>query len=184
MANILTLARIALIAPLAGLFVIEVQWAMSAAFGVFVAAALTDFFDGRIARSRGDVSIVGAALDPIADKMLLVAVLFLLVSDGVIVGLNIIPAIIIVLREMFISGIREAMARLNGDLAVSALGKWKTALQLGAVGIILATGPDGIFAGRLFPVGIGALWMASILTIWTGWQYTVSALQILRPHNE
>jgi len=179
MANALTLARIALIIPFVALFLANAPWNMTAAFAVFVLASLTDFADGRVARARGETSALGAAIDPIADKLLIAAALVLLIRNGVIGGASIIAALAILLREVLVSGLREAVAAQNASLAVTGLAKWKTAAQIIAVGLLLASAPQGILSAEFRPFGVGALWLAAILTIWTGGAYCRAAVQIL-----
>ena len=121
MANILTLARIVLIVPFVALFLADASWNMNAALVVFIIAALTDFLDGRVARARGEVSALGAALDPLADKLLIAAALILLVRNGVIAGAGVVAVIAIILREMLVSGLREAVTARGGALPVMQL---------------------------------------------------------------
>ncbi len=184
MANILTLARIVLIVPFVALFLVDASWNMTAAFIVFVIAALTDFLDGRIARARGEVSALGAAIDPLADKLLIAAALILLVRNGVIAGAGVVAVIVIILREMLVSGLREAVSARGGALPVTGLAKWKTAAQIVAAGLLLATAPQGLVDGAYRPIGVGALWLAAILTFWTGAAYSLAAARNLGGRNE
>lgn len=180
MANALTLARIVLIAPFAAVFLINAPWNMTAALAIFIIAALTDFLDGRIARARGETSALGAALDPLADKLLIAAALVLLVRNGVIAGPNVIAVLMIVLREILVSGLREAVSGRGGALPVTGLAKWKTTAQLVAVGALLAAAPGGLVGDPLRPYAIGLLWLAGVLTFWTGADYAVRAARMLR----
>lgn len=179
MANIITLARIALIVPFVLLFMVNAPWNMIAAFAVFVVASLTDFVDGRVARARGEVSALGAALDPLADKLLITAALILLMRNGVIGGPGVIAALAVILREMLVSGLREAVAAHGESLPVTGMAKWKTAVQIIAAGLLLATAPQGLIGEEFRAVGIGALWAAAILTIWTGATYSIRAAKLL-----
>lgn len=179
MANALTMARIALIVPFVALFLVNAPWNMIAAFAVFVLASLTDFVDGRVARARGEVSALGAAIDPVADKLLIAAALVLLLRNGVIAGAGVIAALAIILREILVSGLREAIAANGESLAVTGLAKWKTAAQIIACGLLLAAAPQGLLGVEFRPIGVGALWLAAILTIWTGAAYCRAAIQIL-----
>ena len=178
MANILTLARIVLIVPFVALFLADASWNMNAALVVFVIAALTDFLDGRVARARGEVSALGAAIDPLADKLLIAAALILLVRNGVIAGAGVVAVITIILREMLVSGLREAVTARGGALPVMQLAKWKTATQLVAVGLLLATAPQGFSGAEFRPIAVGTLWLAAILTFWTGAAYSVTAATV------
>ena len=184
MANALTLARIVLIVPFVALFLADASWNMTAAFAVFVLAAVTDFLDGRIARARGEVSALGAAIDPLADKLLIAAALILLVRNGVIAGVGVIAVILIVLREILVSGLREAVTARGGALPVTALAKWKTAVQIAAAGLLLATAPHGLVSAEYRSIGVGALWLAAILTFWTGAAYSLAAARYLSDKSE
>ncbi len=184
MANLITLARIALIVPFVALFMANAPWNMIAAFAVFVLASLTDFVDGRVARARGEVSALGAAIDPLADKLLIAAALILLVRNGVIAGAGVIAVIAIILREILVSGLREAVAAKGGSLPVTPLAKWKTAMQIIAAGLLLATAPQGLVGEEFRAVGVGALWLAAILTIWTGAAYSVGAARLLTERRD
>ncbi len=180
MANILTLGRIALIVPFIALFLANAPWNMNAALAIFIIAALTDFFDGRIARARGEVSRLGAALDPIADKLIVAAALILLLRNGVIQGHGVIAVIIILGREILVSGLREAAGGAGGALKVTALAKWKTAAQILAAGLLLAAAPNGLAGAPLLSFANLALWLAAVLTFWTGAVYAWRAAHVLR----
>ncbi len=181
MANLITLARILLIIPFAGLFFIDAPWAMTAALAVFLIASLSDFLDGYIARKRGEVSALGAAFDPLADKLLVAAALLLLTRNGVIAGAGVIGALIILLREIWVGGLREALAiyAKNAALPVSRMGKLKTTLQMTALSLMLASVPSGLFGPALAPLATGIFWAAVIVTLWSGAQYTRQAISML-----
>jgi CDP-diacylglycerol--glycerol-3-phosphate 3-phosphatidyltransferase len=180
MANLITLARMALVLPFVALFLANAAWNMTAAFAVFVLASITDFLDGRVARARGEVSALGAALDPLADKLLVAAALILLVRNGVVAGYGVVAVIVIVMREILVSGLREAVTAKGGVLPVTALAKWKTASQLTAAGLLLAAAPQGIVGESLRPAGVGFLWLSAALTFWTGADYSMRAARYLR----
>ena len=112
------------------------------AFGLFTAAAITDFFDGYLARAWSQQSALGQMLDPIADKLLVAAMLFMLVSDRTIVGISVVAAIVILCREVLVSGLREFLADLKVSIPVSKVAKWKTTAQLLALGFLIV-GPAG-----------------------------------------
>ncbi|MBB5520005.1 CDP-diacylglycerol--glycerol-3-phosphate 3-phosphatidyltransferase [Amphiplicatus metriothermophilus] len=179
MATLLTIARILAVIPFAALFLANAPWNMKAAFVVFALAALTDLLDGYIARRRGEVSALGAALDPLADKLLIAAALFLLARNGVIREAGIVAALIILLREILVGGLREALAQHGKSLPVTALAKIKTAAQLVAVGFLLAAAPGGFAGPRLAPVADGFLWLAAALTLWTGADYVLRGARAL-----
>ncbi len=180
MANLLTLARIALILPFAAMFYVSASWAMTAALVIFIIAASTDFLDGYIARARGETSALGAALDPLADKLLVAAALILLIRNGVIAGAGVAAALIIILREILVGGLREAVTLKGASLPVTGLAKGKTALQLIAVGLLLASAPGGVLGEGARAIASGAFWLAAILTLWTGADYSWRAAGLLR----
>ncbi len=173
--NLLTLSRIAAIPLLLAAAAIGQPWSDMAACVVFGVAGITDYFDGKIARDRKLTSDFGRMLDPIADKLLVGAALMLLAGMDRLSGLGMLPAIIILLREILVSGLREYLAGLRAGLPVTRLAKWKTGFQMGALGTLLAgdTGASVIGLGFL-PVsliGEAMLWVAAVLTLVTGWEY-------------
>ncbi|MCA8888475.1 MAG: CDP-diacylglycerol--glycerol-3-phosphate 3-phosphatidyltransferase [Parvularculaceae bacterium] len=180
MANILTLSRILLIIPFAAVFFIDAAWSMTAALTIFALAAATDFLDGHVARARGEISALGAALDPLADKLLVAAAIILLVRNGVLRDAGVIAALIIVLREILVGGLREALGKAGSSLPVTQLAKWKTTAQLLAVALLLAPAPGGVAGQGLAPLAQGVLWMATALTLWTGADYVVRSVGLLR----
>jgi cardiolipin synthase len=179
--NLLTLSRIAAIPLLVALVALREPAADLAACILFSTAAITDYFDGKLARSRSQQSDLGRMLDPIADKLLVGAALMMLVGLGRLSTLGLYPAIVIMLREILVSGLREYLAELRIGLPVTKLAKWKTGFQMGALGTLLA----GDSSARLIhlgfvPVGtIGEimLWSAAALTLLTGWDYLVAGLR-------
>src|SRR6201996_1356888 len=178
--NVLTLSRIAAIPIMVALVAIATPLGDLAACVVFSAAAITDYFDGKLARSRRQQSDLGRMLDPIADKLLVGAVLMMLVGVGRLSSPALYPAIVIMLREILVSGLREYLAGLNVGLPVTALAKWKTGFQMGALGTLLAGDSGARMVGLGFlPVSlIGEimLWTAAALTLVTGWDYWVAGL--------
>src|SRR5580692_870884 len=179
--NLLTLSRIAAIPLLVGLVAVRYPSADLVACVVFSAAAITDYFDGKLARSRRQQSDLGRMLDPIADKLLVGAVLMLLAGMGRLSPLGLYPAIVIMLREILVSGLREYLAGIRIGLPVTSLAKWKTAFQMGALGTLLAgdTGAPLLHLGFI-PVSIigeAMLWVAAGLTLWTGWDYLTAGLR-------
>ncbi|HNS86837.1 MAG TPA: CDP-diacylglycerol--glycerol-3-phosphate 3-phosphatidyltransferase [Parvularculaceae bacterium] len=180
MANLITLSRIILVLPFAAMFFIDGRWAMTAALGIFVLAAVSDFLDGWIARARKETSALGAALDPLADKLLVAAGILLLVKNGVIRDADFFAALIILLREMLVGGLREALAPRGVALKVSTLAKWKTAAQLVAIALYLAAAPGGLIEGKSTAAASAVLWFAALLTVVTGYQYVKEAVRLLR----
>ena len=168
--NILTLARIAAIPPAVALFFVGQSWADWALLCLFGAAALTDWLDGYLARLLKEESAFGRFLDPIADKLLVAALLVMLGATGRLPGLSVVPAVVILMREVLISGLREFLAGLGVGLPVSRLAKWKTAVQMAAIALLILGRPGG---SSLFLEhwGAAALWIAGVLTVITGWDY-------------
>jgi cardiolipin synthase len=179
--NLLTLSRIAAIPLLVLLVALRQPAADFAACVLFSAAAITDFFDGRIARDRRQTSNLGRMLDPIADKLLVGATLMLLAGLGRLSAWGLYPAIAILLREILVSGLREYLAGLRVGLPVTNLAKWKTGFQMGALGTLLAGDDSAVLLHLQFiPVsliGETMLWIAVALTLLTGWDYLKASLR-------
>jgi cardiolipin synthase (CMP-forming) len=170
--NILTYARVAAVPMVAGLlFWPNEPWARWTALAIFIAAGISDFFDGYLARAWSQQSSLGRMLDPIADKLLVSAVLLVLAANRTISGLTLWAAIVILCREILVSGLREYLAELRVPLPVTALAKWKTTVQFIALAFLIA-GPAGesVLAGSI-TTGIVLLWIAAIVTLYTGWDY-------------
>jgi cardiolipin synthase len=179
--NILTLSRIAVIPVIVLLVAVGAPWAALSASLLFGAAGATDYLDGKLARERLQLSDFGRMLDPIADKLLVGATLMALVGFGHLPGLGIYPAIVIMLREIMVSGLREYLAEIRVGLPVTKLAKWKTGVQMVALGLLLA-GNEGarlIWLGWLPVNAIGAvmIWTAAVLTLVTGWDYLQAGLR-------
>lgn len=168
--NLLTLSRIAVIPALVALFYVEGDAARWIACVLFVIAAVTDYLDGLFARRRSQISAFGRFLDPIADKLLVSAVILMLVATDRIAGLVVLPALIILCREVLVSGLREFLAGLNVGLPVSRLAKWKTMLQMVALGFLIV-GDAGPAAVPVQLIGEAGLWIAALLTLVTGYDY-------------
>lgn len=173
--NILTLSRIFAVPILVALLWYP-GWELGygLGFGLYCLMGLTDYFDGYVARAKGAVSRLGVFLDPIADKIMVAAVIVMLVGTrhdaASITGLHLIPALIILLREIAVSGLREFLADLRVSVPVSQLAKWKTTLQLVALGALILAGALP-FQLWIKEVGLACLWMAAVLTLVTGWDY-------------
>ncbi|CCG41509.1 CDP-diacylglycerol--glycerol-3-phosphate 3-phosphatidyltransferase [Magnetospirillum molischianum] len=176
--NLLTLSRIVVIPVMVALFYVDGPNARWAACGLFVAAAITDWFDGYVARSRNQVSTFGRFLDPIADKLLVVSVLFMLVAFNRVGQLSILSALIIVLREIMVSGLREFLAEVRVGLPVSRLAKWKTGIQMVAIPVLLVGNALPILPTQ--EIGEVGLSVAAALTLVTGWDYLQSGLRHIR----
>ncbi len=173
--NVLTLSRIAAIPLVVTLVAIKQPAGDLAACILFSIAAITDYFDGKLARSRRQQSDLGRMLDPIADKLLVSAALMMLVGQNRLSALGLYPAIVIMLREILVSGLREYLAGIRVGLPVTRLAKWKTGFQMGALGTLLAGNTSAELLGlTLLPVsliGETMLWIAAALTLTTGWDY-------------
>lgn len=174
--NLLTYARIAAVPVVVGCLYFQAileygLWLRWVALVIFIAAGITDVLDGYVARSWGQQSSFGRMLDPIADKLLVASCLLMLAADGTIRSFALWAAIVILCREILVSGLREYLAELRVTVQVTWLAKWKTFLQLLAVGFLIA----GEAGDRVMPItsliGIGLLWFSAILTLYTGWDY-------------
>jgi cardiolipin synthase (CMP-forming) len=173
--NILTLSRIVTVPLLVALLWFP-GWELGYALGfaLYCLMGITDYFDGYLARAQGAVSKLGVFLDPIADKIMVAAVIMMLVGTrhepAAITGLNLIPALVILIREIAVSGLREFLAGHQVSVPVSQLAKWKTTLQLVALGgLILAGALPAMLWIKM--VSLVALWAAATLTLITGWDY-------------
>jgi len=177
--NLLTLSRIVAV-PLLVALLWWPGWptGYALAFALYCLMGFTDYFDGYLARSSGAVSRLGIFLDPIADKIMVAAVILILAHNRDIHGWNVIPALVILLREIAVSGLREFLAGLKVSIPVSELAKWKTALQLVSLGSLVLMGAVPgwsvpLTGGWINPasVGFSTLWAAALLTLLTGWDY-------------
>ena len=169
--NLLTYARILMVPAVVGAFYLEGDTANWIALGIFIVAGITDFLDGYLARAWEQQSSLGRMLDPIADKLLVAAVLLMLVSTGAIGGWSVWAAIVILCREILVSGLREFLASVRVSVPVTHLAKWKTAIQMIAIGFLLAGSAGDKILPYTTEIGIGLLWMAAILTLYTGYDY-------------
>ena len=175
--NLLTLSRILAVPILVFLLWKPAPWDYAVTFVLYCVVGITDYFDGYLARAQGLTSRLGQFLDPIADKIMVAAVLVMLMAsrkaDGdvpIIQDWSVIPALIILLREIMVSGLREFLAELKVLDPVSALAKWKTTFQLVALGALIL---GGAFPGQhwIHLAGIACLWTAAVLTLVTGYDY-------------
>jgi cardiolipin synthase len=182
--NILTYARIAAVPVVVGLLYYQSilggdLWLRWVALAIFIAAGLTDILDGYLARMWGQQSSLGRMLDPIADKLLVASSLLMLAAGTTIRGWSLLAAVIILCREILVSGLREFLADLRVSVPVSQLAKWKTAGQLVAIGFLIA----GEAGEKVLPVtieiGITLLWLSAILTLYTGWDYLRAGLRYM-----
>ena len=176
LSNILTISRIIIIPVIVILIYLKTPLSGWVAFILFCLAGITDYFDGYIARIRKEISNLGIFLDPIADKLLISSVILILTSKEIISDFEIIPALIILVREITVSGLREFLAGIKVSVPVSKISKFKTVLQLIALGILILS-EGGVAIVPVLFFGKIALWMAALLTLYTGYDYLKSGLK-------
>src|SRR5688572_26876456 len=183
--NILTYGRIAA-APLVGAtYYAPGDWGPWIAFAIFAIASVTDYFDGYFARIWQQQSALGRMLDPIADKLLVAVSILILVADGILDGWSIWAAIIVLMREIFVSGLREFLAELRVSVPVTRLAKWKTTMQLVAIAaLLIAPALQGAKSGILIDLGLSFFWAAAIVTLYTGYDYFRAGLKHLVDEEE
>lgn len=175
--NILTLSRILVIPVLIWSFFMEQPFGSHLAFIMFSLAGITDFFDGYLARATGAVSKIGQFLDPIADKLMVGAVLIMVVSAGWVSGIHVVAAVVIMCRELLVSGLREFLAGIQVSVPVTMLAKWKTTVQMVALGSLTWTEGGAAFGLPALEIGLALLWIAAVLTIYTGYDYLRAGLK-------
>jgi CDP-diacylglycerol--glycerol-3-phosphate 3-phosphatidyltransferase/cardiolipin synthase len=183
--NLLTLSRIVAVPLLAGLLWWP-QWALGygLGFAMYCLMGITDYFDGYLARAQGTVSKLGVFLDPIADKIMVAAVILVLSAQGVLRGpfvgdLHVVAGLVILIREIAVSGLREFLGGLQVSVPVSKLAKWKTTFQMVCLGALIlghalpgwTMTVGGFEANVPHTVGLTTLWGAAVLTVITGWDY-------------
>ncbi len=174
--NILTYARIAAIPVVVACMFWQAildggLWLRWVALAVFIAAGVTDFFDGYLARIWSQQSSLGRMLDPIADKLLVASCLLMLAAEDTIHGWALLAAVVILCREVLVSGLREYLAELRVSVPVTRLAKWKTTLQLVAVGFLICGDAGDAIVPLVTQIGIVLLWLSALLTLYTGWDY-------------
>lgn len=174
--NLLTISRILIIPALVAAFYLPGKSANWVTFALFAAAGVTDYLDGWLARSRGTVSSFGQFLDPVADKLLVAATILMLVAIDRIAGWHILPALVILCREILVSGLREHLAGLRVSMPVTRLAKWKTTAQVIALCILLV-GDAGWSVLYPTELGLAFLWLAATLTLVTGYDYLRAGLR-------
>ena len=182
--NILTYARIAAVPVVVGLLFWQSilgggLWLRWAALAIFIAAGVTDILDGYLARMWGQQSSLGRMLDPIADKLLVASSLLMLAAGTTIRGWALLAAIIILCREILVSGLREFLAELRVSLPVTQLAKWKTAGQLVAIGFLIAGEAGEKVLPITIEIGITLLWLSALVTLYTGWDYLRAGLRYM-----
>lgn len=173
----LTLSRIVAIPVIVALFWLEGDEWRYVACAVYAVAAVTDWLDGYLARAWAQQSKLGRIFDPIADKLLVSATILMLVAFGRVAGFSVLAALVILLREVLVSGLREFLAEIRVGLPVSKLAKWKTGIQMGALGILIVgdAGPTAFLPVTV--LGELGLWIAAALTLYTGYDYLATGLK-------
>ncbi|MBX6425691.1 MAG: CDP-diacylglycerol--glycerol-3-phosphate 3-phosphatidyltransferase [Variibacter sp.] len=182
--NLLTYGRIAAVpAVVACMFWSQVfqggLWLRWVALVIFITAGLTDLLDGYFARLWAQQSPLGRMLDPIADKLLVASCLLMLAADGTILGWSLWAAIVILCREILVSGLREFLAELRVSVPVTRLAKWKTTVQLVAIGFLIAGEAGDLILPVTTDIGLALLWISAIVTLYTGWDYMRAAARHL-----
>jgi cardiolipin synthase len=179
--NLLTLSRILVIPIVIATFYLEGDFARWFACALFSAAGITDWLDGHVARRWQQQSEIGRFLDPIADKLLVGATLFMLTTFHRLSMQAVLPALVILCREILVSGLREYLAGLRVGMPVSRLAKWKTAIQMVAIGVLIV-GDAGPSLLPVTAIGETLLWIAALLTLVTGYDYLRAGLpHLTRP---
>ena len=186
--NILTYGRIIAVPIVVGCMFYQnildgPLWLRWVALAVFIAAGISDFLDGYFARMWDQQSSLGRMLDPIADKLLVGSCLLMLAADRTLHGWVLCAAVIILCREILVSGLREYLAELRVSVPVTALAKWKTTLQLIAVGFLIAGKAGDAVVRGVTETGITLLWLSALLTLYTGWDYLQAGLRHLTKEN-
>jgi cardiolipin synthase len=176
--NLLTLSRIASIPLLVGVFYISSPLGNWLGLGILIFAGATDFFDGYIARAMQQQSLLGKFLDPIADKLLVASLILMLVAFDRVPGIAVLPAVVILCRELLVSGLREFLAGAQVSLPVSRLAQYKTTLQMVMLGFLLVGSAGPMFGPfSTTDIGVAGLWIAAMLTLVTGYDYLQAGLR-------
>ena len=168
--NLLTLSRILVIPVVIATFYVHGDYARWFACALFAAAGVTDWLDGHMARRWQQQSEIGRFLDPIADKLLVSATLFMLTATARLPVHALLPALVILCREILVSGLREYLAGFRVGMPVSRLAKWKTTIQMFAIGFLIV-GDSGWHVVPVVAIGETLLWIAALLTLVTGYDY-------------
>jgi cardiolipin synthase len=174
--NILTVSRILAIPAICAAFYLPGAWSAWVPLALFALAGITDWFDGYLARKWGQMSDLGRFLDPVADKLLVAAVILMLIAFERIDRITCLAAVVIMCREVTVTGLREFLAELRVKVPVSKLAKWKTTVQLVALGILIV-GDYGPAFLHIRLIGEIGLWVAAVLTLYTGWDYLQTGLR-------
>ena len=182
--NLLTYGRIAAVPVVVGLMYWQSifdgpLWLRWVALVIFISAGITDILDGYLARTWGQQSSLGRMLDPIADKLLVSSCLLMLAAEETIRGWALLAAVVILCREILVSGLREYLAELRVGVPVTRLAKWKTTGQMVAIGFLIAGDAGYLIVPVVTQIGILLLWLSAILTLYTGWDYMRAGLRYM-----
>ncbi|MBU0724088.1 MAG: CDP-diacylglycerol--glycerol-3-phosphate 3-phosphatidyltransferase [Alphaproteobacteria bacterium] len=185
--NLLTLSRIAAIPGLVALLFFDAPLYRWLACGLFAVAALTDYFDGYLARYMGQISAFGRFIDPIADKLFVAATLLMLVHAERVSEISVIAVLIILCREILVSGLREFLAGTAASLPVTKLAKWKTGLQMASIGVLIMGDVGNMLINPILGIDLPLqligeilLWGAAVLTLITGYDYLRAGLRHMK----
>lgn len=184
--NMLTISRLAILPFMIILFLIPTPWAAWTVLGLYIPAAISDYFDGYFARLYKQESLVGVFMDPIADKLFVGAILFMLVATHRLDGIWAVPGLLIMMREIFIAGLREFLGTKQIAMPVTRLAKWKTGVQMTAIGFLIMwpfVGPTW-FSMTVEWIGKLGILTAMGLTLKTGFDYTLIAWPHLKQRND
>ncbi len=182
--NLLTYGRIAAVPVVVSLMYWQsilggALWLRWLALVIFIAAGISDILDGYFARIWGQHSSLGRMLDPIADKLLVASCLLMLAAEETIRGWALFAAVIILCREILVSGLREYLAELRVSVPVTKLAKWKTLGQMVAIGFLIAGDAGDVILPATTEIGITLLWLSALLTLYTGWDYMRAGLRYM-----
>jgi len=175
--NILTYGRILAIPAIIILLFPKDDFGRWLALALYIIASVTDYLDGYLARRWKQQSALGRMLDPIADKLLVATVILMLVGEGTIGGWSLLAAIVILCREVLVSGLREFLAEARVSLPVTQLAKWKTAIQMVALGVLIIGPALKDSVPYIIEIGLALLWVAALVTFYTGYDYLRSGLR-------
>lgn len=176
LANILTITRLLVLPFMVALFYVDQHWASWACLGLYVIGAVTDFLDGWVARKFNQITEFGRFLDPIADKIFVLAVMIMLIATDIVTGYGVILILLILMREFLVSGIREFLGPRDIKMPVTNLAKWKTAAQMLALAFLIVSMHHVI----ILQIGIVLLAIATLLTLVTGFGYLKASWQHIK----
>jgi cardiolipin synthase len=182
--NALTVARIGLVPLFVAAFFLPGDDGRWVVFWLFCLAGVTDAFDGMIARKLKAESSFGRMLDPIADKLIVSAALLMLAADRTLQGVQLVPALVILCREILVSGLREFLAGADVSIPVTRIAKWKTVMQVVAIAALIASSASERMLPGVTSAALAGLWAAAALTMYTGYAYLIAGLHHVRGGQE